>query len=187
MCLAFHTEECYTSHNYVSHSARLNACVLVRQEYSSDHSTAMSGDVSYVDAVSGRYIFGPMLKLNYPFHLRPANHAPVIMVYYYDTETGHRVFELWACEYTFLRGCLMILTSPVAYLRLRGRVAMLPACNFADDFPDITIIRPGGKPHPGIMVSETPLPKPGQKLYLSTSPEYINEGWPPLPKLRGMW
>lgn len=49
-------------------------------------------------------------------------------MYYYDEE-GHRVFEMYAFEHTFLRGFLAVLTFPI----LKQRIQPLVMFDFVDD------------------------------------------------------
>ncbi|EKD01159.1 hypothetical protein A1Q2_04482 [Trichosporon asahii var. asahii CBS 8904] len=99
-------------------------------------------------------------------------------MYYYNTKTGLRLFEYQAFEHTFLRSWLHLFTYPILY----RRAGHFGGSGAPDDFPDITVVRPGGKMMPDVMVSETPLPPPDRELYLSTDSGYFDYGWLPLPK-----
>lgn len=105
-------------------------------------------------------------------------------MYYYDDE-GNRVFEIWAFEHTFFRSLLAMVTWPIVQNR---RIPALVYYGFVDDFPDITLIRPGGKMLPGITASETPRPRPDRgQLKLYSDPEVrrtLPHGHLPLPNFR---
>lgn len=105
------------------------------------------------------------------------------MVFYYDTATGRRLHEYMAFDYTGYRFLLFVFTLPILFRRSQHLVD----CGFCDDFPDVTVIRPGGPLLPGVKVSETPIAPPGEKLRLSTDPEFMSKGWAPLPKFREAW
>lgn len=107
----------------------------------------------------------------------------VIMVYYYNTKTGIRMFEYQAFEHTAFRSWLFLFTYPILF----RRAGHFGGSGAPDDFPDITVVRPGGKMMPDVMVSETLIPPPGRGLHVSTEPGYFDDGWLPLPKYPKPW
>lgn len=101
-------------------------------------------------------------------------------MYYYDTKTGRRLFEYQAFEHTFFWSRPHLFTYHILY----RRAGHFGGSGAPDDFPDITVVRPGGKMMPDVMVSDTPVPHVpprDRKLYLSTEPGYFDYGWLPLP------